>query len=100
MMSRVNITQFTNQNLGEISTAGEDLYRIKLKKLLERQHRGEFVAIEVLSGEYFLGKTQADALAAAKKKYPERLLHFVKIGFPATVSMSSQVKPPAYGVLL
>lgn len=98
-MSRMNINQFTNQNLGEISTAGEELYRTKLKKSLERQHNGEFIAIEVQSGDYFLGKTQADALTAAKKKYPERLLHFVKIGFPATVSMSSQVKPPAYGVL-
>lgn len=96
----MNIKQFANQNLREISTAGERLYHTKLKKLLERQHRGEFVAIEVQSGDYFLGKTQADALAAAKRKYPERLLHFVKIGFPATVSMSSQVKPSSYGVLL
>ncbi len=50
---------------------GRQLYDVKLKALLEPQHKGRFVAIEPTTGEYFLGDTDVEALLAAHVALPE-----------------------------
>ncbi|MEM2803774.1 MAG: hypothetical protein QXJ05_06260 [Nitrososphaerota archaeon] len=75
------------QSLEEV---GERLYRTKLRRLLEKAHHGEYVAIEVESGDYFLGKTMGEALAAAEQKYPHKRFYFIRIGYPAAVSFKNR----------
>ena len=50
---------------------------------LEKEHRGEIVAIEVGTDDYFLGKRGIEAITKARKKYPNAVFYLVKIGFPA-----------------
>jgi len=40
----------------------EAIYRKKLKTKLERKYKGRIVAIDVESGDYFLGKTVLEAI--------------------------------------
>jgi len=77
--------------LQRLARRGERLYRTKLKRLLEPEHGGEYVAIEVESGDYFLGKSDVEAIQNAKAKYPSRKFHLIKIGFPAAVSFKHPV---------
>ncbi len=70
---------------------GERLYRAKLKKILEPEHSGEYVAIEVESGDYFLGQSDVEALQRAEAHYPNKKFHLIKIGFPAAVSFKHPV---------
>jgi hypothetical protein len=65
---------------------GECLYQTRLRQFLEKAHYGEYAAIEVESGDYFLGKTMGEALAAAEQKYPRKRFYFVRIGYPTAVS--------------
>ena len=51
--------------------------------MLEAQHRGEFVMIEVDSGNYFLGETPRQALAKARTAYPGKAFCLIRIGYPA-----------------
>ena len=51
--------------------------------MLEAQHRGEFVMIEVDSGDYFLGDTPQRALAKARTAYPGKAFCLIRIGYPA-----------------
>jgi hypothetical protein len=44
--------------------------------------KGNIVAIEAESGEYFIGETILDAASKARAKYPDRMFHFFRIGFP------------------
>ncbi len=76
----------------QIARRGERIYRIRLKKLLEPKHIGEYVAIEVNSGDYFLGETAIEALSKAEERYPEGTFHLVKIGYPAAVSFKHPVR--------
>lgn len=69
---------------------GERLYRTKLRRLLEKTHHGEYVAIEVESGDYFVGKTMGEALAAAEQKYPRKRFYFIRVGYPAAVSFKNR----------
>jgi hypothetical protein len=58
----------------------------KLKRALEAEHWGEYIAIEPKSGEHFLGRTMDEALDTAERKYPEAKFFVVKVGELATVN--------------
>lgn len=66
----------------EIALRGQGIYDQTLKEKLERDHRGEIAAIEVETGDYFLGKTSIEATRKARQKYPNAVFYVVKIGFP------------------
>ena len=58
----------------------------KLKRALEAEHYGEYVAIEAKSGEYFLGRTMDEALDIAEQKCPNAKFFVVRVGELATIS--------------
>ena len=58
------------------------------KRLLEliqpqfgEQDRGKFVAIDVDSGDYFLGETAMDATEKGRAKYPDKVFYLGRIGY-------------------
>lgn len=74
-----------------LAEAGQKFYEDQLRRKLETQYTGKFVAIEVDSGDYFVGNTLHEALERGKKKHPESVFYSVKVGFPAVYSFSSGV---------
>ena len=66
------------------------IYEERLRSKLEESHRDEFVAIEPVSGDYFLGHTLSEAIHAARLKYPERLAHAVRVGHNAAIHFGMQ----------
>jgi hypothetical protein len=56
-----------------------------LKQTLEASSRGQFVAIEVNSGDYFFGSTPLEAINNGKQKYPERFFHVMRVGYKAAM---------------
>ena len=74
-----------------LAEAGQKMYEQKLRRKLETQYTGKFVAIEVGSGDYFVGDTLHEALEKGRKKYPESVFYSVKVGFPAVYTFASGV---------
>ena len=58
---------------------GQEIY-IQIAPDLEQSHRGEAVAIEVDTRDYFLGKTGLEATEKGRKKYPDRVFFVARIG--------------------
>ena len=83
----------------EIAHKGEEIYQ-KVSKRLEKDHWGDFIAIEVESGKYFLGQTQIEAIEKAKKHFPEKIFYLMKIGFPSVVTFSGYQRLLPYGNIL
>jgi hypothetical protein len=54
-----------------------------LKGSLELRCKGQIVAIEVESGDHFVGKTVLEAANNARVKYPDKQFHFFRLGSPA-----------------
>ena len=79
-MSQQIITDIDGRHITE---EGERIYHEKLKPLLEPQYKGKVVAIEVDSGDYFLGDRVIDAWQKAKAKHPGKIFHFVHVGYRA-----------------
>jgi len=67
----------------ELVEKGKEIYKKKLKDKLEPEHKGEIVAIDIKSGDYFLGKSVIEADRKAREKYPDDVFYFNKIGYRA-----------------
>ena len=67
---------------------GRQLYKGKLKAMLEPEHTGRFVAIEPDTGDYFLGDTDAEALFAAHAVMPDSRFYLKRIGYDYTHRIS------------
>ncbi len=80
-------------DINDIARKGAKHYQ-HLKSEYELGHTGEFLAIETKSGAAFLGKTSAEALEAAREKYPHTVFYVAKIGFDvAEKVVQSWTKP-------
>jgi len=70
-------------NKDELVDKGKEIYKKELKDKLEPEHKGEFVAIDVKSGDYFLGKDPIEADEKARKKHPDNVFYLARIGYRA-----------------
>lgn len=76
------------ESLEQITKKGEEIYRAKYKEQYEKDHKGQFLAIDIDSEEAFLGNSLEEAGSNAREKYSNKLFYFVKIGFPGIYSFS------------
>ena len=54
-----------------------------LREELEAQHYGEFVMIEVDTGDYFIGATSQEALHRAEVVHADKAFCLIRIGYKA-----------------
>jgi hypothetical protein len=71
--------------IDEFVRRAEKIYATRLRRILEPAHTDEFVAIEPVSGDYFLGSTLSDAIGAARLAHPDRLAHAMRVGHTAGI---------------
>lgn len=65
----------------EIVDKGQRIYET-IKDRLEPEHKGEIVAIETESGDYFLARRVIEAIEKARKRYPDKVFYVARVGFP------------------
>lgn len=82
----------THENQESVADAARKLYAERLGEYLEPMHKDEFVAIEPVSGDHFLGRTLSEAIGAARSKHPNRLAHALRVGHTATVHFGLHVR--------
>ena len=71
----------------KLASKAREIYNRKYRRKLEATERGKVVAIEVESGEIFLGRTALEAGLKAREKYPDKIFYFIKVGYPAVHSL-------------
>ena len=75
----------------ELCSKGEKIYA-EIKKKLEPTLKNKFGAIEVDSGDYFVGNDAIEATNKARKKYPSSVFFLVRIGYPAAFKTRRGIK--------
>ena len=75
---------------------GEDIYNRALRSLLEANHKGEIVAIDIETGEYELGANVLLASKALRARNPDAKIWAVKMGCRAAhrIGPRSKVETP------
>ena len=64
----------------DLAERGRRFYDEHLKAQLEPEHNERFCAIEPDSGQYFLGKTGAEALLVAREALPGKRFYLMRVG--------------------
>jgi hypothetical protein len=72
----------------DLVQSGQCLYDKRLRELLEPSQVGRYVAIEPVSGKYFLGDTGTEALLEARRVLPEAVFYLARVGYPAADTLS------------
>ena len=67
----------------EIGELGSAIYQSQLKGLLEPSHHGQFVAIDISTGDYALGEEAHLASDQLRIQHPEAQILVERIGYPA-----------------
>lgn len=73
------------QDSDYVAREARRIYEERLRTDLEVGHIHKFVAIEPISGEYFLGNTLSEAIGASRTKYPDRMAHVIQVGHRAAI---------------
>jgi hypothetical protein len=71
------ITQLSNDDVVKL---GEQIYSNRLRSILEPDHDGEFLVIEVLSGEYAVDNDEIVATRRAHALVPNGMYYGVRVG--------------------
>ena len=73
---------YANYTPKEVSSQGEAIYEQRIRNQVETEHKGEFLVIDIETGEY---EIDADDLMATKRllaKCPNAVLYGLRIGCP------------------
>lgn len=70
--------------LNERIERANQIYESKLKMKLEQEHKGKIVAIEIGSGDFFLGNNEIEAYDKGIEKYPDKTFVYKRIGYKTT----------------
>ena len=81
-----------SQDTESVAREAKRIYEERLRDALEESHMNEFVAIEPISGEHFLGRTLSEAIGASRTKYPDRLAHAMRVGHKTAIHFGSQIR--------
>ena len=81
----------SNQPTQSVARLAQAIYDERLKDELERSHRDEFVAIEPISGDYFLGQTLSEAIGLARQAHPDRMAHALRVGHRSAVHFGASL---------
>jgi len=85
-------------DLKELAQKGEEIYTRKYKPELEHSHHGQFVAIDVISEDFFLGSTPEEAAQKAAKQNPGGFFHLIRIGYSGVYRMGTLFSDANYSI--
>lgn len=84
-------------SMQRIADMGEKIYVEKYKDRLEKESGGHFAAIDVLSGNAYVGEFPELAIEKAQKESPTGVFHLIRIGSPGAFKSSRICGEPNVG---
>lgn len=71
----------------EIAQRGQALYDQQIREHVEAKHKGEFLVVEVDTGDYEMDAAAVNALERARSKHPDGALYLMRIGYRSAYNM-------------
>lgn len=67
----------------EIVRRGEDIYQREIRPLVEPEHRGKFLVLDIETKRYEIDSQELAALKRAMADNPDGARYLLRIGYPA-----------------
>ena len=74
----------------EVARRGEAIYQEHIKPLVDPLHFGQFLVIDVDTGDYEIGKRMIVASKKLRERRPEAITYGVRVGFSAAYRMGGR----------
>ncbi len=66
---------------GEIAERGQALYDQQVRGIVESSHKGEYLVLDIETGEYEMDVSELAALKRAKAKNPGAAFYMLRVGY-------------------
>lgn len=67
----------------EIARRGKEVYERQIRSKVERDHYGQFLVVDIATGQYEVDRDHLTAARRARAKNPGAALFALRVGFPA-----------------
>ncbi|HXH13901.1 MAG TPA: hypothetical protein VNP04_29540 [Alphaproteobacteria bacterium] len=74
----------------EVAARGEAIYEQQIRAKVEAEHKGEFVVIDIETGDYEIDADDLTATKRALAKRPEAVLYGLRIGYPTAYRLGGR----------
>jgi hypothetical protein len=74
----------------EIVQRGQALYEQQIRAQVEASHPGQFLILDIETGDYEIDAEDVRALQRAKAKHPEGAFYIVRVGSPTAYRLGAQ----------
>ena len=79
-------------NANETVQRSEEIYQERLRSQIEAQHRGQYIAIDIETGEYEIGADYHAAAHTILSRKPDAAIGVLRIGYPAVGRIGGRVR--------
>ena len=76
----------------EFARRGQEYYDRFLRPKLEPGHRGEYLALDVETGEYEMGRDQLAVMQRARARHPGAVFYIVRVGYAAVGRIGARMR--------
>ena len=85
----------TEYSREEVAARGEAIYNEEIRSKVESQHEGEFLVLDIETGEYEIDQDDLNATKRVLAKRPDAVMYGLRIGYPAAYRLGgfSKVQP-------
>ncbi len=77
---------------GQIVEKGERIYDEMLAGLLEPQHNGKYLVLDLDSGDYEIDVDHLSALGRLRAKHPDKIFYATRVGYRTLGTIGGQWK--------
>ena len=77
----------------EVVARGKALYEQDIRAQVQEVHFGQYLIMDVTSGDYEIGPDHLETARRARAKHPEAALYGMRIGYPATDAIGATLRP-------
>ena len=78
----------------EVAARGEALYAQQIRAQVEATHQGEFVVVDIETGDYEMDPDDLVATQRALAKRPEAILYGLRVGAPTAYRLGGRFATP------
>jgi hypothetical protein len=74
---------------GGIARRAHQLYDETIRSLVEVQHQGQYLALDITTGCYGISDNELRAIQQARVRNPDSILYLFRIGHPVTYRLGA-----------
>ncbi len=86
----MNVSQarYSNEEIGRI---GEDIYHRDIRPQVMPQHKGEFLVLDIETGDYEMGTDDLQIVKRLRARRPDGVLYGLRIGYTSAYSLAGRL---------